>query len=48
MEELLNGGSPTVKIFLKKMKMRRDYLPILINLGIGFALFLVLPMIRNL
>ena len=47
MDELLNKSNPTLKIFFKKMKIKKDYLPILIDFKIRFVLLLVLLMTRN-
>ena len=39
--KILDKSNFTLKNFLKKIKMRKDYSPTLISLGIGSALFLV-------
>ena len=45
--KLLNGSNPILKNFSKKIKRKKDYLLILINLKIRFTLFLIQLIIKS-
>ena len=47
MDILLNKFNRTSKSFSKKIKIKKDYSPILINLEIKSVLLLVLLIIKN-